>query len=134
MASKDQLSEDHIEELTKKVGRIKSIGLSLDEDLREDSKIIQKVDKKTGVLLKDLSKTSKAVDTLKRHEWLKLGKLFLFFLFITALVVHYLLRYGAFSFLARVSSSKAPKDHGASLQAHHQSSKVGKEMIEEQPL
>ena len=111
MNYKANLADDHIEELSKRVGRIKEIGIALDEDLREDNKLISGVDQKTGHLLTGLSKTSQAVDTLKRHEWLKLGKLLLFFLFVLALLLHYLHRFGFFSLLYHLAHSQPIHSH-----------------------
>lgn len=128
------MADDHVEALTKKVQRMKQVGIALDEDIREDIRKLDKLEKKTGKLLGKLHGTSSAMDTVKRHEWLKMGKLILFGLFILALSFHYIHRLGLFSFLSAVVGQRSHK--GVSVAPQTETNTNGSQTLveDEQPL
>lgn len=91
-----------MEELTDRVIKIKNLGLSLGDDLKKDSTILDSANLKAGYLKAGIEQSTLQVGTIRKHSWLKLSKLALFALFVIALLIHYLRRLGFFSIVAGI--------------------------------
>lgn len=97
-----RIEEDvHIDELTDRVAKIKRLGVSLDDDIRRDSTMLDAAGRKADALRLGLGRSVSDIGTMKKHEWLKAGKLLIFIIFVFALSCHYLNRIGVFSMVAR---------------------------------